>query len=107
MTDIDSEIRKHAIEAYPEECVGYVSNGQYYRLKNVANTPRERYRLHPDDKLKLFKLGNDLEALVHSHPRLDNRPSREDINAQKFSGIVFWIIGTDGTNTTDIREVDL
>ena len=102
-----ADIKKHALEKYPEECVGYVSNGVYHKLENVSNTPKLRYQLKPKDKLMIFNLGDKLTALVHSHPVLDNTPSEWDIEAQKSCGFPFWVIGTDGTDTTQIKEISL
>lgn len=103
---IQTDIKKHALEAYPNECVGYVAKGKYHRLENVSNTPTERYQLLNKDKLMLFKLGKDLQALVHSHPVMDNEPSEADLGAKEATGFTFWIIGTDGENTTEIKEID-
>lgn len=106
MTNI-ADISKHALEEYPKECVGYISKGAYHRLKNVSNTPTLRYQLSLRDKLLLFNLGNELTALVHSHPVLDNTPSEWDFAAQKSCGFPFWVIGTDGNETTKIKEINL
>ncbi|AFK66651.1 tail protein [Colwellia phage 9A] len=97
-----TDIEVHALEAYPEECVGYVANGTYHRMVNVSNVPTKQYQLSPKDKMKLFSLGKNLTALVHSHPILDNRPSGKDLAAQKATGFAFWIIGTDGTQITKL-----
>ncbi len=104
---IEADIIRHAKDAYPEECVGYVSNNTYHRLENISNNPKERYQLSLKDKLMLFKLCNKLTALVHSHPVLDNDPSEADLGAQRSTGFCFWIIGTDGVNTTKIKEINL
>lgn len=98
-------IKDHALQDYPNECVGYISNGEYTKLNNVSNKPCENYKLSPTDKLLLYTLGNKLEALVHSHPELDNIPSELDTLASKSTGFTFYIIGTDGETTTTIRKV--
>lgn len=102
-----ADIKKHALEEYPKECVGYVHNDTYHRLENVSNIPTMRYQLKPKDKLMLFNLGKELVALVHSHPVLDNSPSHGDLLAQESCGFPFWIIGTDGKETTEIKEINL
>lgn len=103
--NIERAIQEHAIEAYPEECVGFVSDEKYYRLKNISKTPRANYRLSIQDKMNLNMMGKALTALVHSHPKMDNNPSESDILAQRSTQFTFWIIGTDGINTTEIKEV--
>lgn len=105
MKKIEADIKKHALEEYPKECVGYVSGGKYHRLKNVANYPEKMYQLSIEDKFKIFGLGKELTALVHSHPVLDNRPSEKDLASQKATKLAFWIIGTDGKTTTEIKEI--
>lgn len=102
---IESDIREHALEVFPEECVGFVSEGTYHRLSNVAPQPTLRYKLSIKDKMMLFRMGDKLTALVHSHPVLDNQPSNGDLNAQRSCQFPFWIIGTDGQTTTEINEV--
>jgi proteasome lid subunit RPN8/RPN11 len=102
---LESAIKQCAISEYPNEMVGCVVGGDFIQLKNISTTPKERYRLLPKDKLLLFELGDSLTALVHSHPVMDNTFSETDLNAQKACRFPFWVVGTDGINTTDIREV--
>lgn len=102
--DIHEEIERHAIEGYPDECVGYIYDGEYHRLCNVSKYPTERYQLSIEDKIMLNgKRG--LQGLVHSHTVLDNSPSKRDLEAQSSTAFHFYIIGTDGRSTTDIREI--
>ena len=104
---IEADIKQHAIDMFPEECVGYVHENTYHRLDNISNKPKERYQLSIKDKLMLFKLCKNLTALVHSHPTMNNNPSDADLGAQKATCFCFWIIGTDGINTTKIKEINL
>lgn len=98
-------IKGCAIERYPLEMVGCVVGGKFVELKNLSHHPEERYILSARDKLMLFELGDSLQALVHSHPHLDNTPSGVDISASKGCGFPFWIVGTDGIRCTEILEV--
>lgn len=102
---VKADIIAHALQAHPCECVGFVSKGKYHKLENIANNPTERYQLTNKDKLMLYRLGDNLQALVHSHPVMDNNPSEMDLGAQAASGFTFWIIGTDGKQVTDIKEI--
>lgn len=101
---IEEAIKKHALEVFPEECVGFICNDQYHRLINTATNPTERYMLSTRDKIFLSGLGT-LQGLVHSHPILDNTPSKVDLQAQQSTGFTFYIVGTDGHNTTEVREI--
>lgn len=103
---IESDIKQHALDEYPNECVGYVSGGVYHRLSNISPKPYKRYKLSVQDKLMLFRLGDKLTALVHSHPCMDNKPSEKDSEAQRACAFPFWIVGTNGRETTDINEVE-
>lgn len=100
---VANEIRSHALECFPNECVGFISGGRYHRLQNISKSPTQRYELSLDDKIFLNRLGT-LTALVHSHPILDNTPSEMDLKAQNSTGFHFLIIGTDGVECTEIGE---
>lgn len=102
---LENEIRKIATDRYPNEMVGIIVGGKFIELENIANKPNEQYRLKPKDKVMLFELGNSLEALVHSHPSLNNTPSDLDLKSQASCGFPFLIIGTNGVECTGIREV--
>lgn len=99
-----NEIENHALECFPFECVGYIENGDYFKLDNVSLTPDVSFKLSLADKMMLADLVG-LDALVHSHPILDPSPSDKDLAAQKATGFPYWIIGTDGITTTEIRKI--
>lgn len=103
--DIYNKIKDHAIESYPNECVGYICEEGYVRLNNESKFPKTSYRLSIDDKILLSGLGIKLHALIHSHTTLNNTPSQKDLQSQRSTGFVFKIIGTDGVNTTDLKEI--
>lgn len=103
MYGCEASITEEALSKWPEEMVGYVKEGKFYALKNVSKDPKRRYKLSPSDTIML--LSANIDYLVHSHPTLDNSPSRLDIISQRSTGIPFLIIGTDGETTTTIREV--
>ncbi len=97
------EIKKVAIEEYPKEMVGYVKDNKFYKLENVSKDPTKRYSLSLKDTI--FLNSKNIDALVHSHTIMDNNPSAADLAAKESTGFVFWIIGTNGKDTTDIKEV--
>lgn len=98
-----NEIKTHALESFPNECVGFLQGGRYHRLQNVSKSPTKRYELSLEDKIFLNRLGS-LTALVHSHPILENIPSEMDLQAQQSTGFNFLIVGTNGVETTEIGE---
>ena len=99
------EIEEHALKEWPSEAVGYIYNDKYIMLKNVSTNPTKGYSLSLKDKIMLNGL-KDLTALVHSHPVMDSNPSEMDMNAHLATRFNFWIIGCDGTNTTNIRKIN-
>ena len=104
---IKKEIEDHAKEVYPRESVGYVSEGRYLRLINTSKVPEKTYSLSTKDLMKMYTLKSEgkLTALVHSHPLLDNNPSKKDLEAHSATKFNFYIIGTDGKLTTEIRRI--
>lgn len=96
-------IQEEALNKWPEEMVGYIKGGSFYALKNISKDPKNRYQLSAKDTL--FILNNDIDYLVHSHPKLDNNPSQMDIVSQQSTSIPYLIIGTDGKSFTSIKEI--
>ena len=89
---IREAIRERAREGRPEEICG-VLGGAYepagasrvrsqYPADNVAEAPRTRYEIDPEQQLAIFdRLEDHCEAIVgfyHSHPRGPPRPSETD-----------------------------
>ena len=105
---IETDIQDDAIFTHPEECVGYILDGEYHLLENISKNPKREYKLRLKDKFFLMDLHKKglLEALVHSHPVLDNNPSQRDMEAHLATGYNFYIIGTDGKTTTEIRRIN-
>jgi len=98
----EKSIQEEALNKWPEEMVGYIKGGSFYALKNISKDPKNRYQLSAKDTL--FILNNNIDYLVHSHPKLDNNPSQMDITSQQSINIPYLIIGTDGESFTNIRE---
>ncbi|MFA9502179.1 desampylase [Natrinema sp. H-ect1] len=91
-TGIRETILERARDGTPEEICG-VLGGEYdpdgrsrvasqYPAGNVADDPRTRYEIDPEQQLRLFdRLEDRGEAIVgfyHSHPRGPARPSATD-----------------------------
>lgn len=85
-------IRERAREDSPAECCG-VLGGAYepegtsrvhsqYPADNVAETPRMRYEIDPEQQLAIFDRlearGEEIVGFYHSHPRGPARPSDTD-----------------------------
>lgn len=81
-----------AREGRPEEICG-IFGGEYektgrsivrsqYPAANVAEAPRTRYRIGPEEQLEIFERlegrGEEIVGFYHSHPRGPTRPSETD-----------------------------
>lgn len=103
------DYKKHAIESYPNECVGIVTkDGQYVRLKNHAIDPSNSFAINPYDLAQY-----DVDTVCHSHPTgiRDNIPiqwpSQHDMETfVKYPQYKWMIIGTDGVSVTDTTVYD-
>lgn len=102
-SDLVETINSVAISNYPNEMVGYVKDETFFELKNISKDPQNRYQLSLQDKMFLYT--HNIDALVHSHTRLDNRPSQLDLAAQSATQFCFWIVGTNGKEVTKIKEI--
>lgn len=102
---MEEDIIEHAIESFPDECVGYITAKGYHRLKNISKSSQSNYKLSIDDKIMLSGMKSELISLVHSHTVMDSTPSGVDLLAQKSTGFHFTIIGTDGVTTTKLEEI--
>lgn len=100
------EIERHAREVAPEECCGLLGGKgtvveSLYRLRNVAETPRTRYRADVKDVFAAFRLmrqrGQQLLGIYHSHPRGEPRPSETDIRQAYYPEAVYFIIALEPT----------
>jgi proteasome lid subunit RPN8/RPN11 len=92
------EILRHAMECWPEECVGLLSGNQEpartWRLTNVAHhaatflvDAAEQQQVYAD----IEDAGHDRLAVYHSHVRSGPRPSDSDI-AHAEPGILYVIV---------------
>lgn len=94
---VNAEIRKHAVEAYPEECCGIVVDGKYIRSKNVAEKPEESFEIEPE---LLQTFANQIQGIAHSHPKVMPYPSKLDMEQQVLWDVPWAIasITCDGRN---------
>nr|WP_277410173.1 desampylase [Natrinema longum] len=91
-TPVREAILERAREGDPEEICG-VLGGEYepdgrsrvrsqYPATNVAETPRTRYEIDPEEQLAIFDRiedrGREIVGFYHSHPRGPPRPSATD-----------------------------
>ena len=95
------QIRREAVEGYPNEVVWVVTDEECTQLVNQSNDPQNSFKV---DDLILAKIrASGIEfCLVHSHPDAPAVPSASDMAQQMAGGETWAIISTDGVNTTDL-----
>lgn len=105
-------IKKHALEAYPNECCGLIVNGVYHPCTNAAEDPLNDFKIPKNEYLSLYNQGV-VEAVIHSHThslhrpenehQIDPRtPSKNDMVSQKNTAIPWGIVSTEGETVTPI-----
>lgn len=89
--------KEHFIKCWPNEGVGYIKDGEFFPLENIAEDPSNAFAVDP-----AFLL-NEPDALLHSHCTgvkvLDvdpHVPSYEDLLGQQQTDIEWGICVTDG-----------
>ena len=88
--DVAAHIRRHAHEAYPNECCGaLIGTGhvvtEAFGLPNTTEEgPQRRFLVRPSDYRAAEKRAKDLEGellgFYHSHPDHPARPSQYDLD---------------------------
>lgn len=96
--ELDDEVvqalMQHAAEEYPNEACGLILrvNGLqvYAACRNDSADRSEQFRINPEDYCRACDAG-ELEAIFHSHPDADSRPSMADrVDCEKHE--VPWVI---------------
>lgn len=90
------EFAAHAVESYPNECVGFFdTDGIYHKLQNLSVEPTKH--AVPPAKVVASLLANDkIAALCHSHPDGPDCPSELDMRSQEEMYLPYSIIATNG-----------
>lgn len=84
------KIKAYCIEQFPLEAVIGVANNELVFLKNLSKTPQE-------DFLVDFSVEN-LQALIHSHPKGTTDPSQMDMKGQIATDIPWGIVSVQQNN---------
>ena len=106
---IEASIVTAARETAPEECCG-VLGGTFgeetsrvataHPTRNVADDPRRRYLIDPEEQLAVFERledrGEDIVGFYHSHPQGLPSPSRTDAEAAAWPGKSYVIVSLEG-----------
>jgi proteasome lid subunit RPN8/RPN11 len=90
-TETLDDIKRHALEAYPDESCGLVVNDMYYPCRNMATLPKQHFVLNPEDYATCEDKGA-IELVVHSHPDTNSLPSDADKLGCENSGHPWMIV---------------
>jgi proteasome lid subunit RPN8/RPN11 len=106
-------IRRHAEEAYPDECCGALiaADGRIvesYRLPNTtAGGARRRFRIAPSDyrlaEARARERQGALAGFYHSHPDHPARPSQHDLE-QAWPNLTYVIVSVDTGISGELRS---
>lgn len=110
--EAESEIRRHGIETYPDECCGaliLVNGGiEAFRLPNTtAEGARRRFLIGPGDyrqaEARAQERGGQLAGFYHSHPDHPARPSQHDL-AHAWPNLTYVIVSVNQGTPGDLRS---
>ena len=97
------DLVSHVTNQYPKEAAGYIKDGVFYPVDNIADEPEHNFKLPGSVMLQ------EPDAIVHSHciplEPIDwepNEPSLADQEGQLTTGVEWGIIPTDGENCSPI-----
>lgn len=84
---LTDELKAHAEQVYPNECCGFIVDGEYRPQQNIADNPTLDFEIMP----QAYPL-TGLQAVVHSHPKGNPSPSRLDMQGQILTDVPWGII---------------
>lgn len=110
------EIRRHALEAYPNECCGaLIARGhrivEAFRLPNTtAAEARRRFQISPSDyrqsEQRAAAQQATLAGFYHSHPDHPARPSAHDLE-QAWPNLTYVIVAVTAGETGELTAWQL
>jgi proteasome lid subunit RPN8/RPN11 len=89
--EVVAAIQQHAMEAYPMEACGIITDDVYVRCENIHEEPLTAFRINPEITSPLLMEGK-LQAVVHSHPDGPNHPTYEDLASQIDMDVTWGVV---------------
>lgn len=93
---------QHARDAFPEESVGIVAGGKYFRLTNVHEDPMNFFEVSLREWKTIADANGGLQAVIHSHPKNQQGATKADMEAQKRFGVPFGIVVMHNHSVVDV-----
>lgn len=103
--------KKHARALYPEEMCGFVVDGKFVPVQNVAADPATHveegckcrlcaFQISDQDTLRYF---DKAQMILHSHPGGPVHPSKADMNGQMLTGLPWGVVALDEDRMGDFE----
>jgi cell wall-associated NlpC family hydrolase len=96
------DMKRHAMEQFPEESCGVLTEDAYIPIPNVAEQPHVDFLMAAAPWHELY-LSGVVRAVVHSHSSGTAHPSKSDMISQRDVALPFGIVVMN--NKTSVREV--
>lgn len=91
-------IKQMALDAYPNEGCALITKSGFKVVENIAQTPQSEFEISKQNMIAGY--GDDLLAIVHSHPYGPDCPTQMDMQFQIQSAVPWVIVSTDGKACT-------
>ena len=111
-----NQILTHAQQHEHTESCGLISaaNGipaHYYAVKNIAPDPSTHFEMEPKQQIAAMKYmrehGEDLLAIVHSHPQSPPLPSATDMQQAEYPNAYYIIVSLNTKGVLEMRGYQL
>lgn len=89
--------REHAVESYPNEAVGLVTEAGYVRCQNISSEPGFKFEIEASELLR----HKTIHALIHSHPDGEIAPSEADMRSQEAMDVPWGILSATADDCTE------
>lgn len=107
-----NQILAHAQQNPDEEICGLISskNGgatRYYRIANTAENKAQRFEMNGSEQIAAMKQmrerGEELMAIVHSHPDAPAIPSALDKENNNYPDVYYLVVSLDTKGVLELR----
>lgn len=107
-----NRILSHALQHAARESCGLISAAddravRYYAIDNVAADPVRRFEMEPGQQIDAMRHmrehGEELLAIVHSHPQTPPLPSAADIAEAAYPDAYYLIVSLKDEDAPEIR----
>lgn len=111
--DTLAAFREHVLAEYPKEACGFVVDGKFVPVENVAEDPYSTFRVATVERMRVSGLG-EVQAFLHSHPYSLAKPlkypaewpSTPDMTSWMADNIPWGICATEGEGITQLVWLD-